>query len=115
MSGQQLNVTFSPCFSSVTCQVESFGTCNVTFRNNFTDNIQVSGQVNDEISLSNLQVNVRYKYSALYNSTFFMRGNVTIKCKYISRDFCYRLTIVYNMCVCKNNCNYILLDVNFIF
>ncbi len=81
LSGQQANVTFSPCFSSVTCEAESFGTCYVTFENNFNNSIQVSGQVNDKISLSNLQVDLRYNYSAVYNSTFVSRGVIIVKCK----------------------------------
>ena len=68
--------------SSVTCEAESFGTCNITFRNNFTDNIPVSGQVNDNFSLSSLQVNLRYDYSAVYNSTFISRGVTTVRCEY---------------------------------
>ncbi len=82
MSGQQLKVAFSPCFSSVTCEAKSFGICNVTFRNNFNDTIQVSGQVNDNIPLSSFQVNLRYDYSAVYNSTFISRGVITVRCEY---------------------------------
>ncbi len=81
LSSQQLKVTFSSCLSSVTCEAESFGTCNVTFRNDFNNTIQVSGQVNNKISLSNLQANLEYDYSAVYNSTFVRRGNITVKCE----------------------------------
>ncbi len=77
-----MKVILSPCFSSVTCEAESFGTCNVTFKDNFNNTIPVSGQVNDIISISNLQVNLGYDYSAVYYSTFVRRGNITVKCEY---------------------------------
>ncbi len=76
-----MKVKFNPCFTSVTCEAESFGTCNVTFSSSYYNTTQVSGQVNDTISLSNLQVSVRYDYHAVYNSTF-SRGAITVECEY---------------------------------
>ncbi len=81
-SSPKVNVELSPCFTSIICEADLVGSCNITFKDTFNKTFhQASGELNNIIPLPKFQVNLNVSFTAVFNYTFFRNGNFTLTSK----------------------------------